>query len=115
MGPRRNERGEIVEPCGVSVGVGGDVGAGGAGGCDFRDDFGHASPIIFAGDFDVPDLNGNVGLAADAQGFVNGFEHGVAFVAHVGGINAAEFSALGGESDQFFSFCVGSGSVFERG
>ena len=57
---------------------------------------------------------GNVGFAADAQGFVDGFEHGIAFVAHVGGIDAAELAAFGGQSDQFLSFRVRRGSIFER-
>ena len=104
-----------VEPCGVGVSIGGDVGAGGARGVDLGDDFGHASPVIFSGDFDVPDFHGNVGFAADAQGFVDGFEHGIAFVAHVSGVDAAELATFSGESDQFLRFRIGSGSVFERG
>ena len=71
VGPRRNEGGEIVVPGGVGVGIGGDVGAGGAGRVDFGDDFRHASPVVLAGDFDVPDLDGNVGFAADAQRFID--------------------------------------------
>jgi hypothetical protein len=55
-----------------------------------------------------------VGFASDAQGFVDGFKDGVAFVAHMGGIDAAEFSGFGGESDEFIRFGIGSGSVFER-
>jgi hypothetical protein len=104
----------IVEPGGVGVGIGGDIGAGGARGVDLGDDFRHASPVVFAGDFDVPDFDGDVGFAADAQGFIDGGEHGVAFVAHVGGIDAAELAAFGGERDQFFRFRVGGGRVFER-
>ena len=92
--PGRNEGGEIVEPGGVGVGVGSDVGSGGAGGVDFGDDFRHASPVVFAGDLDVPDLDGDVGFAADAQGFVDGLENGVALVAHVRGVDAAELSRL---------------------
>jgi hypothetical protein len=91
--PGRDEGREIVVPRGVGVGVGGYVGAGGASGVDFGDDFGHASPVVFAGDFDVPDFHGNVGFAADAQGFVDGFENRVALVAHVSGVDAAAFPA----------------------
>ena len=112
--PRRDERGEIVVPGGVGVGVGGDVGAGGAGGVDLGNDFGHASPVVFARDFDVPDLDGNVRFAADAQGFVDGFENRVALVAHVRRVDAAELAGLGGEGDQFLGLRVGSGRVFER-
>ena len=106
---------KVVEPGGVGVGVGGDIGAGGAGGVDFGDDFGHASPVSLSGDFEVPDFHGDVGFAADAQSFVDGFEDGVALIAHVGGIDAANFSAFGGERDEFFGFCIRGGSVFERG
>ena len=113
--PGRDEGGEFVVPGGVGVGVGGDVGAGGAGGVDFGDDFGHASPVGFAGDFDVPDFHRDVAFAADAQGFVDGFENGVALVAHVGGVDAAELSGFGGERDQFVGLRVGCGRVFERG
>ena len=93
VSPGWNEGGESVEPGRVGVGIGGDVGAGSAGGVDLGDNFGHASPVVFAGGLKVPDLDGNVGFAADAQGFVDGFEHGVAFVAHVGGVDAAELAA----------------------
>ncbi len=97
--PRRKERGETIAPGGVGVGVGGDVGPGGARGVDFRDDLGHASPVAFAGDLNVPDFDGNARFAADAQGLIDRFEHGVALVAHVRGVDAAEFAALGGEGD----------------
>ena len=113
--PRWNEGGEIVEPGSVGVGVSGDVGAGGAGGVDLGNDFWHASPIVFAGDFDMPDLNGDVGIAADAQGLVDGLEHGIALVAHVSGVDAAEFGGFAGECDYFRRPGVGGGSVFERG
>ena len=45
-----------------------------------------------------------MGFAADAQGFVDGFEDGIAFVAHVCGVDAAEFAAFRGERDQFVVF-----------
>src|SRR5579872_4936609 len=82
--PWRNEGGETVEPGSVSVSIGGDIGAGGAGGVNFGDDLRHLAPVIFAGNFDVPDFDRNVSLAADAKGFINGLEHRAAFVAHVG-------------------------------
>ena len=113
--PWRNEGGEIVVPGGVGVGVGADIGSGGAGGVDLGDDFGHASPVIFAGDLDVPDFDGDVSLAADAKSFVDGFENRVALVAHVGGVDAAKLSGFGGERDQFFGLRVGGWRVFERG
>ncbi len=55
-----------------------------------------------------------MGFAADAQGFLDRFEHRVAFVSHVGGIEAAKFSAFGGKSDQFFRLGIRRWSVFER-
>jgi len=80
------------------------------------DNFGHASPVIFPGDFDVPDLHGDVSFASDAQSFVDGFEDRVAFVAHVSGINAAEFSQLRvAESDQFLCLRKRRWSVLQRG
>ena len=56
----------------------------------------------------------NVGFAADTQSLVDGLEHGIAFVAHVGRINTAELAALRGESDQFVGLRVRCRSVFER-
>ena len=87
--PWRDEGGEAVVPGGIGVSVGTDIGSGSTCGVDLGYDFGHVSPVIFACYLEVPDLHGDVTLAADAKGFVDGVENRVALVAHVGGIDAA--------------------------
>ena len=61
----------------------------------------------------MPDFNRDVALAADSQGFVNRGQNGVALIAHVRGINAAELPCLGSESDQLICLGVGSGRVLQ--
>ena len=56
-----------------------------------------------------------MGFPAYTQGFVDGFEHGIALAAHVSGINAPKLAAFGGESDQFLRFGIWRGRIFERG
>ncbi len=104
---------KLVEPCGVGVGVGGDVHALRAGGVDFCHDFRHASPVGFSRDFDVPDFDRNVALAPDAQSLVDRGQNGITLIAHVGGVDAAEFRRFGRERDQLFGLRVGSGRVLE--
>src|SRR5207244_9580709 len=65
--PRRNESGEVVEPCGVGVSVRGDVESLRPGGVDFRNDFRHVSPAWFAADFQMPNFHGAACFATDAQ------------------------------------------------
>ena len=114
MRPGRNEGGETVEPCGVGIGVGGDVHALRPGGVDFRHHFRHASPVGFSRNLEVPDFDRNVALAPDAQSFVDRGQNGIALVAHVRGVDAAEFRRLGGQRDQLLGLGVGSGRVLER-
>ncbi len=61
----------------------------------------------------VPDFDGDMSFATDAQGLVDGRQDAGAFVAHVRGVDTAELGGFRGESDQLFGFGVGSGSVFE--
>ena len=56
-----------VEPRRVGVGVGGDVDARRARLFDLGDDLRHASPVGFAGGLQVPDLDREMGFAADAD------------------------------------------------
>ena len=63
----------------------------------------------------MPDFDREVALAPDAQSFVDRGQDGIAFIAHVGGIDAAEFRRLRGQGDQLIGFGVGSGRVLERG
>ncbi len=81
---------------------------------DMRDDLRHAPPILTAGRFEMPDFDGDMSFAADADGFVERGNDGVAFAAHVSGVDAAELGALGGESDQFFGGGIGCGRVLQR-
>src|SRR6266704_366566 len=114
MRPGRNKSGKVVEPCGVGVGVRGDIESLRSGGIDLRNDFRHAPPARFAADLQMPDFDRDMGLAADAQGLVEGRQNAGAFVAHVGGVNAAELGSFPRESDQLTRFGVRSRSVFER-
>ena len=81
---------------------------------DLGDDIGHMSPVVLAGDFYVPDLDRNMSFPPDTQSFINGREHGIAFVAHVGRINAAELRCFTGECDQLFGLGVRRWCVFKR-
>lgn len=114
MRPGRNESGKIVEPCGIGVSVCGDIETLRSGSVYLCNDFRHAPPAWFAADLQVPDFDGDMALAADAQSLVEGRRDAGAFVAQVGGVNAAEFGSFPSEGDQLFGFGVGSGSVFER-
>ena len=114
MSPRRNEGGEIVVPGRIGIGVGADVGARRACGIDLCYNFWHASPIILARDFDVPNLYWNVSFAANPQRFVNRLQNRIAFVAHVSRVDAAGLAGLASQRDQFFSFGVGRGRILER-
>ena len=63
----------------------------------------------------MPDFYRDVALASDAQSFVDRGQDGIALIAHVGGIDAAEFRRLGSQGDQLFGFGVRSGRILERG
>ncbi len=63
----------------------------------------------------MPDLDGDVGFAADARGLVDRFEHGVAFAAHVRGVDAAVGAGCAGKGDELRGFGVGCGRVLQRG
>ena len=114
MRPSGNKSGKVVEPCGVGVGVRGDIQALCSGGIDLGNHFRHAPPARFAADLQVPDFDGDMAFAADAQGLVDGRQDAGAFVAHVGGVNAAELGGFPGQGDQLFGLGVGSGGIFER-
>ena len=86
----------------------------GPSGVDFRHHFRHASPVGFAGNFDVPDFDRHVAFAPDAQGFVDRGQDGIALIAHMGGVDAAEFRRLRSQGDQLIGLGVGSGRVLER-
>jgi hypothetical protein len=60
------------------------------------DNFGHASPILFSGRFQMPDFDRHVRFAANADGFVQRGNDRVALTTHVRGINAAELAGFGG-------------------
>ena len=99
MRPLRNECRKRIEPGGISIGIGADVRPLGSRAIDLCHHFRHASPIFFAGDLDVPDFDRNVRLASDPECLINGREHGIALVAHVGRINAAELRSLACQCD----------------
>jgi hypothetical protein len=53
------------------------------------DNLGHASPILTAGGFEVPDFDRDVSLAADTDRFVDCGNDRIAFAAHMRGVDAA--------------------------
>src|SRR5437899_4275134 len=114
MRPCGNESGEVVEPCGVSIGVRGDVEPLRARGIDLRNGFRHASPAGFAAHFEMPDFYRDVSFATEGQRLANSWQDAGAFVTHARSVETAELEGFRGESDQLFSFGVRSGSVFER-
>ena len=54
-------------------------------------------------------------FAADADGFVDGIENGVAFAAHVSGVDAAVGTGCAREGDELLGLCVGRGRILQRG
>src|SRR6267378_7493345 len=114
MRPRWNESGHAVEPGCVGIRIGRNVRALRARLINFFYDLGHASPVMLARNFDVPDLNWNVSFAADAKGLVDGSEDVVALAAHVSRVDPSEFRRFAGKRDEFFGLRIGSRCVFER-
>ena len=112
--PGRNEGREAVEPGRIRVGIGADFDAGPAGLVDMRDDLRHAPPVLTARGLEMPDFDRDVSFAADADGFVERGNDGIAFAAHMRGVDAAELCAFGGESDQFLGGGIGRGRILQR-
>src|SRR5204863_1627741 len=77
---RRNGRTERSRSGDIGILVGGDVEPGGARLLDLRDDGAHLAPVLPAGNLEMPDLDRDVGLAADAEGFVECLRFLIAFV-----------------------------------
>ena len=111
--PGRNKGREAVEPGGICVRIGGDFDARPARLIDVRHNLRHAPPILTARRFQVPDFDRNVRFTADADSFVDGGYHCIALAAHVRGVDAAQFGALGREGDQFFRCGIGRRSVLQ--
>ena len=65
--PRRHERRQLVEPGGIGIGVRGDVDAGGARRSMRATISGIRPKLLFAARLQVPDLDRDVRLAADAD------------------------------------------------
>ncbi len=106
---------KAVEPGSVGVRIGADFDAGTPRLVDMRNDFRHASPVLAAGCFEMPDLNRDMSLTANADGFVDGGNDGVAFAAHVRGVNSSELGTLRRQGDQFFGGGIRGGRVLQRG
>ena len=62
----------------------------------------------------MPDLDGNVGLAPDAESFVQRRNDGIALVADVRGVGAAEFRRFRRQRDQFLGLRVRRRGVLQR-
>ena len=112
--PRRNESGKAIEPCGVSIGIGGDIHARFACRINFGDNFRHAPPIVLARHFDMPDLHRNVCLAADAQRFVDGRQYGIAFIPHVRRVDSPKFRRFTCQRNDLFGLRVRSRGILQR-
>src|SRR5262249_15493182 len=61
VGPGRDNAGEIIVAASIGVDVGLHVDAAAASGFDQLDDFLHAAPVFLIGDFDVDNIDRNVG------------------------------------------------------
>ena len=112
--PGRNEGREAVEPCRVRVRIGADFDARAAGLVDMRDDLRHAPPILTARRLQMPDFDRDMSFTANADRFVDGGNDGIAFAAHMRGVDAAELRAFGRQSDQFFGGGIGRRRVLQR-
>src|SRR5580704_12136115 len=99
----------------IRIDVRGNVDAALARGLNERDSLRHEWPIVFAGGFEVVDVNGNVRFFADANGFLNGFEQLGAFVAHVREVNAVILRGDFGQLDNLFGFGVGARRINQGG
>ena len=80
---------------------------------DFGDHLRHASPIIFAGNLDVPDFDWNMRLSSDAQRFVDRGMSTFALVPHMGGVDSAELRGLRRQRDQFFGLGIRRGRILQ--
>ena len=113
MSPGRNECRHTVEPRGIGVGIGADIHAFSAGSVNFRHNLGHPSPVLFSCNLDVPDFHRKMAFLSDANRFIDGRQHGIAFIAHVSGVNPAKLSRFAGECNQFFCLSIRSRRVFQ--
>ncbi len=62
----------------------------------------------------MPNFHGNLRFAGDANHFVERLQNGGALVAHVRGIDSAKTRGFGSKGNQFLSFGVRRGRIFER-
>ncbi len=95
--------------------VGGQVDALGAGGLEALEHMGHASPIVAAGGFQVPDVDGNGGFAGDAYDFVERGINAVLLGTLVGEVNAAVLGGHFGKRDNFLGGEINVRHVLEGG
>ena len=94
MGPWRDKCRKGIEPGRISIGVGSDVHTRSACSLNLGDHIAHVSPVVLAGDLQVPDLNRDARFAPDANGFVKGSHFGIALTAHMTGVDTAIFGRL---------------------
>ncbi len=90
-GPGRKRGGKRRGAGGVRIHVRCDVQAGVACDLDGRDYVLHAAPAGLAADFQVENLDRQIGFAADADGFGEGGHLRGAFAPHMRGVEAAVF------------------------
>src|ERR1051326_519071 len=62
----------------------------------------------------MPDLNRQAAFLADTNGFVDCLPYGVAFVAHVCGVNATKLRGFPRQGDQLFGLGIRGGCAFKR-
>src|ERR1019366_2430904 len=89
--PGRDHGREGVERRRISVRVRRHIEARLACRLDVGHDLGHAPPVELSGSLQMPDLDGNISLAPDTESLVQRRNDGIALVADVGGVDAAEF------------------------
>ncbi len=111
--PRRHERGHVVEPRRIGVGVRGDVETARARRLDAFDHVRHAAPVPLASNLQMPDLHRDMRLAGNAEGFIEGGHHAVPFRAHMRSVDAAVWGGFGSQRDQLFGAGVGRRGILQ--
>ena len=87
--PRRNRRGQARAAGDVRILIGGDADTAGPRRFDHLDHFLHAAEVLLAGDLEVEDVNGNLGVVANRDRFADAVAKLQAVVAQVRRVQTA--------------------------
>ena len=102
---RRDDRAQRSRGPDVRILIGGNIDAAVARACSMAcNDLRHLAPVLLAGNLQVKDFDWDIGLAADAKGFIQSIHLRIAFVADVRSVDAALGRRRFGERDQAHRF-----------